>query len=102
MGIRLFGRRDDLRSACVELAIADVVGDRPGKQIDVLLNDADVLPQGAHAELADIATVEQDLPLTHFIEARDQRAKRRLAHAGCPDQCHVLAGLNVSEMFLIT
>ena len=81
MGIRLLGGGDDLLPAGLRFAIADIVGDCPGKEIEILLDNADVLSQRTQANFPDVSAVEQDLSCADFIKARDQRTKSRFAGA---------------------
>ena len=45
MSVRLFGGLDDVGLTGIQATVADIVLDGPGKQIDILLNNADIHPQ---------------------------------------------------------
>ena len=75
----------------VELAVADVVGDRAREQHRILRHEADVVAQRSQRERADVMAVDQDPPFVRVVEARDQAGERRLAGAGGADDGDDLA-----------
>ena len=86
MDVRPFRRRDDLLIRCARLAVADVFADIAGKQINLLLNDADRAPERLLRHAADVLSVDQHGAAGHVVETRKQRTERGLAAARRTDE----------------
>ena len=82
----------DLGLAGAEAAIGDVLADGAAEQEDVLLHDADLAAQRRERHVADVDAVDRDGAAVDLVEARQQRADRRLAGARGTDEGHGLAG----------
>src|ERR1700731_4139857 len=54
----LFRSFDDLVDARIGLAIAKIFGDRAREQINVLLHDADIAPQGLWADISHASAID--------------------------------------------
>ena len=54
----LFRGLDDLVDARVGLAVAEILRDRSREQINVLLHDADILPQGMRADIPHVPAID--------------------------------------------
>ena len=76
---------DDLVHGGVELAVADVLLDRPREEQWLLEDDADLLAERGELDLAQVAAVEQHAARFRVVEAGDQADERRLAGAGRTD-----------------
>ena len=68
--------------------VGQVLGDGAGEQHGVLEQDADLVAQPVERAVARVAAVDEHLAGGRVVEARDQRADRRLARARRPDDRH--------------
>jgi len=84
------GRLDDLLPGRAGLAVSDVVRHRAAEEVDLLLDDADVLPQALEGDVLDVLPVDEDAASRHLVEAGDEVAQGRLAAAGGSDQRQTL------------
>ena len=91
----LLRRLDDLLHRGVGLAVADVLENGVGEKEHVLLDDADVLVDGALGHIPDIVAIELDGTLGDLVEPGDQLAEGGLAAAGGADDGDGLAGLHM-------
>ena len=87
---------DDLGLGRVEAAVGDVLADRAVEQEDVLLHDAD-LPRSEARVMSRMSTPSIVMRPALVVEARQQRADRRLAGAGRADKGQCLAGAGSSD-----
>ena len=92
---RQTGRLDNFLPGRAGFAVGDVIRHRTAEQVDVLLDDADVLPQALEGDVLDVLPVDEDTASRHLVEAGDEVAERRLAAAGRADQRQTLTGLDV-------
>ena len=92
---RQTGRFDNFLPGRAGLTVGDVIRHRTAEQVDVLLDDADVLPQALEGDVLDVLPVDEDAASRHLVEAGDEVAERRLAAAGRADQRQTLTGLDV-------
>src|SRR5688572_11777476 len=69
-----------------------VVQDVPGKQEEILLNEADQRPQSRGRKLADVHPIYQDPAAIRVIEAEEQIDDGGLPRPGMPDQRNRLTG----------
>ena len=81
----------------VELAVADVVHDRAGEEVDVLQDDADRMTEIGFFDAVDVDAVVFDLAVGVVVEAVDEVCNRRFARAGRADEGELLAGLGVER-----
>ncbi len=79
-------RLGDLRVGGAEAAVGDVVAQRAGEQEHVLLHDADPRAQRGEGRVAHVHPVHQHAPALDVVEARQQRAERRLARPRRTDE----------------
>src|SRR5262249_52375994 len=79
--VRVPGRLLHLVLGSVETAVADVFRDGAGEQQRLLVDEADLAPEGLEREVADVDAVEQHTAAPDVVEAGDQGDERRLA---CP------------------
>ena len=75
-------------------AVDQVVADRAAEQERLLEHDADVPPEVAGGQLADVDAVEQHAAGVDVVEPADQVHERRLAAAAAADDADLLAGLD--------
>jgi hypothetical protein len=85
-------RRDDLVHRRVELAVANVVGDRAREQQRLLEDHADLVAQRLELEVADVVPVDRDPAALGVVEADEHADEGRLAGARRADDRHALAG----------
>lgn len=69
-------RANNLVEAGGRFTIANVVGNAPGEEIDVLMDDADAAAQRTEGDLANIPAVEQDGSLVNLVKARGRQGYR--------------------------
>ena len=85
-------RLHDLGLGRVEPAVGDVLADRAGEEEDVLLHDADLARAARPASSSRMSMPSIVIaPGVDLVEARQQRAERRLAGAGRADEGDRLA-----------
>ena len=88
-----FPRRcEDFRLAGIGFSVADILDDRPGEKIDVLLDHANIAPQGTELDIPDVDPIQGHLSLADLIETWNQRTECCLAYARGTHQCNRLAG----------
>ena len=75
------------------IAEPDVVGNRAGKQMDVLEHQTEEAANVSHIELADVDAVNADPAALDVVEPQQQIDERRLARAGGTDDTETLARL---------
>src|SRR2546428_7257900 len=85
------GRGADLLVADRRVVQPDVRRDRAREDERVLEHDADVPAHVALPQLADVTAVEEDAPLLHVVEARDEADDRGLPRPGGADDRYALA-----------
>src|SRR3989442_6369692 len=85
------GRGADLLVADRRVVQPDVRRDRAREDERVLEHDADVPAHVALPQLADVNAVEEDAPLLHVVEARDEADDRGLPRPGGADDRYALA-----------
>ena len=88
-------RRSALHDVLVGRAqppIGDVFANGRSEQEHVLLHDADLAAQRGLRHVADVDAVDGDAAGRHVVEARQQRADRRLAGSRSADEGHSLSG----------
>ena len=73
-------------------AVGDVVAHRVVEQDDLLGDEADLAAQRRQGHVAHVAAVDEQRPLGHVVETRQQVHQARLAGAARPDQRHDRAG----------
>jgi superfamily II DNA/RNA helicase len=71
----------------------DVLGDRPGKELDILGQIADVAPKRLLAPLVERRAVETDLAARRLPDADEKPGQRRFSSRARPDDANTLAGL---------
>ena len=81
----------------VEPAVAQVVGDRAGKEHGILQHDADALAQRPDLVAVHVDAVDEHASGRCVVEPRNQADERRLAGAGQADERHHLAGLGLER-----
>ena len=84
---------DDVVEARVRVGHDEVVVDGAGEEHGLLRHDAEGLAQFVGGQMADVAAVEEDLPVRGLVEAQQQFGQRALAAAGGAHQHGELAGL---------
>ncbi len=84
----------DLGQRRVGTAVRDVVRDRVVEEHGVLRDQADVAAQRPQRHVADVEVVDEDGPVGHVVEARQQVDERRLARAAEADDGDDLAGID--------
>ena len=100
MGVRGSRCRFNFGFGGVGPGVADVLGDRGGKQ-ECLLGYADDLPsQGLLGDRADIEAVDRDCAAFWIVEARDQRKEGRFPRTGFADDRRDLTGRDVQAEVL--
>src|SRR4029077_6647601 len=72
---------DDFVEAPIGPALTQILRNRSPEQINVLLPDADILPQRTRADIPDVPAIDEDVALGRIVETRDQRTERGLADA---------------------
>ena len=95
--VGLLGRGDDLVERGVGAAVGDVLADGAVEQVHVLLHQADAAPQARAGHVAHVDAVDAHRPRAHVVEARDERAGRRLAAARGAHERHGRAGLDAQR-----
>ncbi len=70
----------------VKTTIGNIVAQCPGKQENILLDDADLTAKRFHFDVANIDPVDCDLARCHIIKTRHQRTKCCFACTGWPDK----------------
>ena len=88
--LRLSCRFTDLIQRGVRCRITDILGDGTGKEEDILLHDADVLPQAVAGNGGDVTPADGDRSGIDVIEARNEVTKGGLTASGGTDQCYLL------------
>ena len=63
MGVGIPGSSDNFCFRCVRTTVADIVHHAPGKQIDILLYNSDVISKTFEREIPDIGSINQYLPV---------------------------------------
>ena len=91
LGVGRAGGADDVLARRVA-AVGDVLGDGAGEQHRVLQEDPDLVAKPVERAVARVAAVDEDRAGGRVVEARDERADRRLAGPRRPDDRHPLAG----------
>ena len=76
----------DLLVRGVEDAERDVLADGGREEEGILGDDADLAPERAARDVADVDAVDEHAALGRVVEARHERGERRLARAGVADQ----------------
>ncbi len=94
MGIGIFRRPNDLLITGIRLAVADIIHNRTGKQVYVLLNDPYIIPQIVQTDITDIYAVDQDGTVRYIIKSGNQTAKCCFSYPGGPHQRHIIPGLH--------
>ena len=86
--MRLRGPRRplDLLVGRVEDAEGDVLADARGEEERILGDDADLAPERAARDVADVDAVDEHAALGRVVEARHERGERRLPRARVADQ----------------
>ena len=64
-------RFNDLLIGCIRLAVENIVVNRSGEKVNVLLHNADVAAQALEGDFADVAPVKEHLALGNVIKARN-------------------------------
>ena len=97
VGARQTRHLDHLRARHRGLGEGDVLVDGAIEEQALLQDDADVPAQPSRIDLAQIRSVQQNLPFVRQIEALDQLGERRFARAGRADDADDLAGANLER-----
>ena len=95
VGIGTLCRSDALFIGGIQSAVADIVHDCAGKQVDILQNNAQRAPQVGLSNLVDVDAVIADLAVRQIIEPVNQVGDSSLSGAGRTDKRHLFAGLCV-------
>ena len=97
VGIGTLCRSDALFIGGIQSALADIVHDCAGKQVDILQNNAQRAPQVGLSNLVDVDAVIADLAVRQIIEPVNQVGDSSLSGAGRTDEGDLLAGLGVER-----
>ena len=92
MDVCPFRRFDDLLLRRAGATVTDVFAQRAGEHVDLLLHDSDRAAERFERHVANVLPVDQHPAAGNVVEARHQRAERRLAAAGRSDQSKSSAG----------
>ncbi len=84
----------DLLAGGIAPAIEDILPDGAGEEHRLLRHDADGAAQRFERRLADVLPVDENAPLLHVVEARQDIHQRGFARAALPHQHHAPAGLH--------
>lgn len=84
VGIGTLCRSDALFIGGIQSAVADIVHDRAGKQVDILQNNAQRAPQVGLSNLVDVDAVIADLAVRNIIKAVEQIGDGGLSRIGGP------------------
>ena len=90
-------RPDTFLIGGVQLAIADIIHDRSGKEVGILQHHAKRPPQVRLFDLVDIDAVVADLAVRDIVEPVDQVRDRRLACARRTDKGDLLPRLRIQS-----
>src|SRR5512147_1768999 len=91
MGIGFLRGFDDLIRARVWFPVTDILENSPGKQVNVLLDDADIPSQGTQGDFLDIDAIQEYSTLANFIETGNERAQGRFANTRRPHDGNCLS-----------
>ena len=97
MCIRKFCCFDTFLISRLQVAIADVIHNRSGKQIRILKNDSQRMTKICLLDLIDVDIVITDLTVCNIIEAVDQVRDRRFTGTGRTDKCDLLTRLCIER-----
>src|SRR5690242_21061137 len=92
---RLRGRNDGVRFDLAKTG--NVLGDRPGEQLDVLWQIADVLAEPVLIPLAVFGAVDPHRTFAQRPDTRDRARESRFAAARVADDRHALARLQTER-----
>ena len=99
VGARKFSRLDNFVIGRIRFAVKNVVVNRTGKKINILLNNADAAAQALKSDFAYIPSVKQHFALRNIIESGDKVGKGGLSAAGRTHKGYIVAGVNVQIYF---
>lgn len=83
------GGFDYLFAGRAGFAVAYVLDDGSGEEVDVLLDDTDLIAEALDGDVADVFAVDLYCALGYVVKARDQAAESRLSAAGGSDECNI-------------
>ena len=86
-------RADDLLRVSRGIKPCDVLGDRPGEELDILRQIADVPAERLFIPLVERRAVEANLAARGLPNAHEKPGQRRLSGCARPDHTDTLAGI---------
>ena len=95
MRVGQLGGGDTLFIGGIQLAVADILHDGAGEQVDILQNHAQGAAQVGLGDLVDVDIVIADLAVGDVIEPVDQVGDGGLAGTGSADEGDLLAGTGI-------